>query len=181
EKPIADAAHLFMGSWGGILIACGAVISITGTLNAIVLGGSRLPYAFSNEGQFPKVFSFVHPKRLTPTWSLLLFIAITTVVSLVWSFFAALTIGAIIRVMVYFMVCISMIKLRKKDQGGKDFYKLRFGVFFAVAGILFSLWLLTASKITELKDVSICIFIGVVVYGLYKWFKNHPSKEKKNI
>src|SRR5687768_9223832 len=66
EKPLADAANLFMGKWGGILIASGAVISITGTLNAIVLGGSRLPYAFSSEGQFPSIFSFIHPKRRTP-------------------------------------------------------------------------------------------------------------------
>ena len=171
EKPLADAAHLFMGNWGGILIATGAVISITGTLNAIVLGGSRLPFAFSSEGQFPKVFSFIHPRRLTPTWSLLLFISITTVVSMVWSFFAALTIGAIIRVMVYLMVCISMIRLRKKNPAEKDFFKLRFGYYFAAAGILFSLWLLTASKLTELRDVSICIFIGIAFYVVYEWTK----------
>lgn len=177
EKPLADAAHLFMGSWGGLLIAGGAVISITGTLNAIVLGGSRLPYAFSSEGQFPKVFSFVHPRQLTPTWSLLFFIAITTVVSLVWSFFAALTIGAIIRVTVYLMVCISMIKLRKQERAEKDFFKLRYGNYFAVAGILFSLWLLTACKVTELRDVSICIFIGIVFYGLYERFKKGSLKK----
>src|SRR5688572_28589027 len=101
-----------MGKWGGILITSGAVISITGTLNAIVLGGSRLPYAFSSEGQFPSIFSFIHPKRRTPTWSLLLFIGITTIVSLAWSFFAALTIGSIIRVLVYLMVCGSLLRLR---------------------------------------------------------------------
>jgi len=173
EKPLAEAARGFMGNAGGNFIALGAVISISGTLNAIMLGGSRLPFAFSSEGQFPKIFSYINPKRLTPTWSLLLFIAITTVVSLVWSFFAALAIGAIIRVLVYLLVCISMIRLRRKNPAEKDYFKLRFGYFFAVAGILFAAWLLSSSKLTELRDISICILIGVIFYLLYTLFKKH--------
>src|SRR5688572_14195253 len=160
-----------MGNAGGNFIALGAIISISGTLNAIVLGGSRLPFAFSSEGQFPKIFSYIHPKRLTPTLSLILFIAITTVVSLIWSFFAALAIGAIIRVLVYLLVCISMIRLRQKNPQKKDYFKLRFGYFLAIAGILFSVWLLSSSKLTELRDISICILAGIVIYGLYEHFK----------
>ena len=176
QRPLADAARLFMGNWGGLLIATGAVISITGTLNAIVLGGSRLPFAFSSEGQFPKIFSFIHPRRLTPTWSLLLFIAITTVVSLVWSFFSALTIGSIIRVMVYLMVCISMIRLRQKKMAGKDYFKVRFGYFFATAGILLGGWLLLSSKWKELKQIGICLLIGIVFYGIFELLKNRSVK-----
>jgi amino acid transporter len=181
EKPLADAAHLFMGKAGGILIATGAVISITGTLNAIVLGGSRLPFALSTEGQFPKVFAFVHPKRLTPTWSLLLFIAITTVVSLVWSFFAALTIGSIIRVMVYLMVSISMIRLRKKKPAEKDYFKVRYGYFLATVAIAFAGWLLLSSKWTELRDIAICMLIGILFYGVFEFAKNRPMKNTGSI
>ena len=176
EKPLAEAARGFMGNAGGNFIALGAIISITGTLNAIVLGGSRLPFAFSSEGQFPKIFSYIHPKRLTPTLSLILFIAITTVVSLVWSFFAALAIGAIIRVLVYILVCISMIRLRRKNPDKKDYFKLRFGYFFAVTGILLAAWLLTSSKQNELRDISICILVGIVIYGLYERFKGPAVK-----
>ncbi len=179
EKPLADAAHLFMGKWGGILIAGGAVISITGTLNAIVLGGSRLPFAFSSEGQFPQVFSFIHPKRLTPTWSLLLFIAITTVVSLVWSFFAALTIGAIIRVMVYLMVSISMIRLRRKNPDKKDYFKVQFGNFLAVTAILFSIWLLTSSRLSELLDITVCMLPGIIFFVVFKWLKGTGERNNQ--
>lgn len=176
ERPLADAARAFMGNWGGLLIATGALISITGTLNAIVLGGSRLPFAFSSEGQFPKIFSFIHPKRLTPTWSLLLFIAITTVVSLVWSFFSALTIGSIIRVMVYLMVCISMIRLRQKKMAEKDYFKVRFGYFFAAAGIAFGGWLLFSSRWKELKQIGICLMVGIVFYGIFEWLRKRSVK-----
>ena len=181
EKPLADAAHLFMGNWGGILIATGAVISISGTLNAIVLGGSRLPFAFSTEGQFPQLFSFIHPKRLTPTWSLLLFIAITTVVSLIWSFFAALTIGSIIRVMVYLMVCISMIFLRKKKSAGNDYFKVRFGYFLATAAAAFAGWLLLSSKWKELREIGICMLIGIILFGLYELSKKRSGKNGREL
>lgn len=171
EKPLAESANLFMGKWGGILIACGAVISITGTLNAIVLGGSRLPFAFSNENQFPQLFSFIHPKRLTPTWSLLLFIGITTIVSLAWSFFAALTIGSIVRVLVYLMVCGSLIRLRITKPAEKDYFKVRSGVFLALMGIGFAAWLLSYSKGRQLLDIGICMSVGIVIFlgsSLYK-------------
>ena len=176
DKPLADAAHNFMGSWGGILIAGGAVISITGTLNAIVLGGSRLPFAFSNGNQFPKLFSFIHPKRHTPTWSLLLFIGITTIVSLVWSFFAALTIGSIVRVLVYLMVCGSLIRLRITKPAEKDYFKVRSGIFLALAGIGFAAWLLSYSKWRQLLDIGICMAVGVVIFIGFELYKKHSSR-----
>ena len=179
QKPLADAAHLFMGGWGGILIATGAVISITGTLNAIVLGGSRLPYAFSTENQFPQVFSFIHPKRLTPTWSLLFFIVITTGVSIAWTFISALTIGSIIRVMVYMMVCFSLIRLRKIRSAEKQYFKVRFGYALAIAGIGLAGWLLVSAKGKELRDIGISMLIGIIVYGCFELFKAKKLKKNK--
>jgi len=165
EKPLAEAASNFMGKNGGYLIAAGACVSIFGTLNAIMLGGSRLPFAFSNESQFPKIFSYISPKHFTPTWSLILFTITVTAVSLAWSFLAALTIGAIVRVLVYAMVCISMLKLRNKKPEG-DHFKVRHGYFLAITAIVVSVWLLSASKITEIRDVAICAAIGFIIYGL---------------
>ena len=176
QKPLADAADLFMGGWGGILIAVGAVVSITGTLNAILLGGSRLPFAFSKEDQFPKLFSFIHPVRYTPTWSLFLFSIITTAVSIAWSFISALTIGSIIRVMIYLMVSISLIRLRKLKPGETEFFKARYGYFLAVASIGFAVWLLLSIKEKELLDVGIACATGITLYVLFKLFKIKGKK-----
>jgi amino acid transporter len=86
EKPLAEAAGLFMGKTGATIIAIGALFSITGTLNAVMLVGSRLPYAFSEEKQLPGFLSFIHPKYKTPTWSLIIFTSITLIVSITNSF-----------------------------------------------------------------------------------------------
>jgi len=178
QKPLADAAVHSMGIEGGYLIAAGACISIFGTLNAIMLGGSRLPFAFSNENQFPKLFSYIDPKHSTPLWSLLLFSVIVTCVSLAWSFLAALTIGAIIRVMVYSMVCISMLRLRKK-QPGIDLFHVRHGYLLGASALIVSAWLLSASKITEIRDVAICAAIGLIIYGL-QLSSNRTNRKRKH-
>ena len=173
DKPLAEAAGLFMGKSGASIIAIGAIFSVAGTLNAIMLVGSRLPYAFSEEKQFPGLFSFIHPKYKTPTWSLLLFMSITIIVSLNYSFLSAASLSAITRVMIYGIVCTTLILLRKKNPDQANFYKLKHGNTIAVAGILITLWLLSSSRLRELRDVGIAILAGLVIYILV-------NRSKKN-
>ncbi len=174
-KPLAEAAGLFMGKTGSTIIAAGALISVTGTLNAIMLVGSRLPYAFSEEKQFPEIFSFIHPKYKTPTLSLLLFMTITIIVSVNYSFLSAASLSAITRVIIYGIVCISLIVLRKKNAAQTGYFKIRYGKFFAVAGIAISIWLLSSSGFKELKDVGAAIGIGLLIYFLVAWQKRKKT------
>lgn len=171
EKPLADAAGLFIGKTGATLIALGALFSITGTLNAIMLVGSRLPFAFSEEKQFPTVFSFIHPTYKTPTWSLLLFIAITIIVSITNTFIYAVTISVLTRVMIYGIVCITLLRLRKKQATQTDFFKIPYGNVIAITGILITTWLLSSSKLNELRDIGIAISIGLIIFVLHEYFK----------
>jgi len=171
EKPLADAADLFMGKTGAAIIAAGAVISVSGTLNAIMLVGSRLPFAFSQEKQFPQLFSFIHPKYKTPTWSLLLFMSITIAVSLNYSFLSAASLSAITRVMIYGIVCATLIILRRKNPGRSGFYKIKYGQFIAAGGIFVTLWLLSSTKLKELRDIGIALAAGLLIYLLMEWGK----------
>jgi amino acid transporter len=165
DRPLADASQLFMGKTGALVIALGAMFSVTGTLNAIMLVGSRLPFAFSEEKQFPRVFSFIHPKYKTPTWSLLLFMTITIIASLTYSFLEAATISAITRVMIYAIVCITLIILRKKKPGQTGFFKIKYGNVFAVLGVLIAIWLLSSAKSNDIKAIAIALGIGLAIYA----------------
>src|SRR6187455_229619 len=177
EKPLAEAAGLFMGKPGAVVIALGAMFSVAGTLNAIMLVGSRLPFAFSEEKQFPAVFSFIHPKYKTPTWSLLLFMTITIIISLNYSFLSAASISAITRVMIYGIVCITLIVLRKKRPEQSNFFKIKYGNTIAILGVIVTLWLLSSSKINELRDIAISVAIGLVVYLLMEISKRIIPKK----
>ena len=176
EKPITDAAQTFMGSAGAVFITLGAVVSIGGTLNSVMLIGSRVPFALSEEKQFPKLFSKLHPKNRTPVWSLIIFTAVTLTASLTGSFIYAVSISVISKVLIFLMVCAAMIKLRKKRPEEKNFYKLPYGYLFAIIGILASVGLLLSSEFSELVDVLITMAIGMLLYALYKIM----SRRKKN-
>ncbi|MGE0589040.1 MAG: APC family permease [Cyclobacteriaceae bacterium] len=166
EKPLADAAQFFMGSFGGNLITIGAIISIIGALNAILLVGSRLLYALSEEDQLPKSLSYIHPEFRTPTLALFIFTAVSLTIAVTGSFIYAITITAIIRTVMYAMVCGALIKLRNTKS--KAVYQIPFGRFFAVTGILFSTWLFSSSQLSEMRDVLVCMAAGLVILFIYQ-------------
>jgi amino acid transporter len=175
--PVADAARTFSGNTGSWLIAAGAVISITGTLNVLMLSGSRLPYAFAVEKQLPLFFSYVHQRYRTPTFSLMAFALLTLAVSLFWSFLTAITVGAIIRLLVYLFVCVSLIRLRQKNPASKEHFRLKGGVLLPVLAIGLSIWLLSASSVKEIRAVFYCLLAGLAVYLLNRGFSKAGKQE----
>jgi amino acid transporter len=179
ERPLADAASLFMGKTGAVIIAVGAIVSITGTLNAIMLVGSRLPYAFSVHGQFPGFFKTVHPRYATPVWSLWAFAIVTLIVSLSQNFIAAATLSAITRVMIYGIICLALLRLRKRQEGAKNFLKLRYGKQLAWLAFPIIAWLLSSSKPDELRSIAIAIGVGILIYLMIPKNRGQIWKKKE--
>ena len=169
DKPLTDAAQLYMGPVGAIIITTGAIISIGGTLHAIMFIGSRVPFALSEAKQFPGLFSHLHQKFHTPVYSLLTFSAISILVSVTGSFIYAVSISVITKILQFLVVCIVLIKLRMANPSATEYYKLPYGPAFAVIGIITSLWLLSSSKANEFRDVLLTIVIGIGVYGFYQF------------
>ena len=174
DKPQAEAAQGFMGKAGAVMIALGAFLSILATLNVLLLSGSRLPYALSLDGHLPAAFSKVHPAYKTPTISLMAVSLATLLVSLAWTFLSALTISVIIRITVYMVVCISLLKLRRDRNLQTDYYRVKAGPLLAVSGILISLWLLSTARMTEIESAGIFLAAGIAVYLLNRRFKGKP-------
>ncbi|MER7461354.1 amino acid permease [Streptomyces sp. NPDC097981] len=63
QAPFTDAVNAMFsadggagGTWGGVLVACAAVISMVGALNGWTLLSAQTPYAAARDGLFPKVF-----------------------------------------------------------------------------------------------------------------------------
>jgi len=72
QKPLADAGSRFLGTAGGAIISAGAIISITGNLNILLLSGSRLPFAMAEQKQLPAFIGNVHRSFFTPYVAILL-------------------------------------------------------------------------------------------------------------
>src|SRR5204863_5485525 len=81
-KPLADAGQRFMGTAGGVLISAGAMISIAGNLNILVLSGSRIPFAIAERKQLPSFLAQVNQRFCTPHASIMITAAVMLVVTL---------------------------------------------------------------------------------------------------
>ncbi|WKE64252.1 amino acid permease [Gallaecimonas kandeliae] len=71
SSPFADAASLLFGPWGADLVALGALISITGALNATILVAGVMPRAIALEGLFPARFARLNQHQ-APAYALLI-------------------------------------------------------------------------------------------------------------
>ncbi|MBN2829133.1 MAG: amino acid permease [Candidatus Cloacimonetes bacterium] len=83
--PLADAAKIFSGKIGYIIISIAAVLAFVTTAIAGILSASRYPLALSRDKLLPALFGKVDKKRQTPVISLLVtgtFIFITLLLPL---------------------------------------------------------------------------------------------------
>jgi amino acid transporter len=118
----------------------------------------------------PELFFRIHDRYKTPTFSLLAVAAATLAVSLAWTFLSALTISVIIRITVYMIVCISLLRLRKTRAAQTDYYRVSFGPLLAIAGICLSLWLLSHASGKEVRSALILVAVGIAVFWIYRRF-----------
>src|SRR5206468_7897755 len=56
NTPMADAAAVFLGSTGALLVGAGSVISMTGNNAGQVLSGSRMLFALAEHRELPAFF-----------------------------------------------------------------------------------------------------------------------------
>jgi amino acid transporter len=174
DKPLADAATLIMGYGGGFFITIGAILSILGTLNVQILSGSRLPFALSESNQFPRFFSYIHPRFRTPSVAVIFFAVLIVIVALVWDFMGSLAISVIARLLIYLLVCGALIRLRQKSPEG-DYFRLRFGIPLAVIGMGATIWLLSGTQIEEIRDMALWTVLGFVIFGLHQVFRKKTT------
>ena len=164
QRPLADAAMRIFGATGAALISVGALISIIGTLHAIVLLAPRIPFAMAEQGQLPRFLAATHPRFHTPYASILVSSAVMLALALAGSFIGALTISTISRVLVYGVTCAALPALRRRTDIPPPAFRLRAGIL--VSGIVLALcvWLLLHSGGSEARDVAIVAAAGVPIY-----------------
>ena len=168
ERPLADAAAMFLGPIGASIIAAGAITSIIGNLNVNLLTSPRIPFAMSTRGELPKILSAVHSKFRTPHIAIvvsgILMLALTLSSSLIY----ALTVSTIARLLAYAATCIALPTLRHKRDAPPAHFTVPGGTIISVAAVLLSIWLLSNSTFYEARDSAIAIAAGIVIYVVFR-------------
>ncbi len=176
ERPLADAAGQFMGSFGATFIALGAVVSILGNLNGGFLAASRMPFAMAEQHELPAFIGATHRKFKTPYVSLLLTSAAMFLLTIQSSFISALTIATITRLIVYATTCASLPVFRRKNNAPEAKFIAPFGTVAAVLSLILTAWLLTN---VDYKKEGLAILtaalVGLVFYFAYAFYRRRAS------
>lgn len=167
QKPLADAGSQFLGSAGGAIISAGAVISITGNLNILLLSGSRLPFAMAEQKQLPAFVGSIHKRFFTPYIAILITAAFMLILTLKSSFLAALTISVIARLVTYGATCLALPVLRTRRGVPAALFRLPAGTVIAILSLLLIVWLLLHSTRAEAKQAAIAAAVGLLIYFAY--------------
>ena len=173
ERPLADAAATFLGAWGPTMISAGALVSVFGTLNVIMLASSRLPFAMANHGQLPAMLTRVHPRFRTPHISIVIFAFAVLLFALPGTFIYAVKFTVITRVIVFASTCVALPILRRRAKTAAPRmtedephpFEIPGGILIAIVCVCLCLWLLANSGWVEIRDVSIAMAVGVIVYA----------------
>ena len=173
-KPLADAGSRFLGAAGGAIISVGAIISITGNLNILLLSGSRIPFAMAEQKQLPTPIGKVHSSFLTPYIAILLTAAVMLFLTLKSSFVAALTVSAIARLVTYAATAVALIVLRRRTGVPAAEFKLPAGSLIATLSLILIVWLLANSSWQEAKTAAIVAAFGLLIYLGYRLY-SRPS------
>ena len=170
QKPLADAGMRFMGAAGAAIISAGAIISITGNLNILLLSGSRVPFAMADQKQLPSFIGSVHRRFATPYVAILITAAVMLLLTLNSSFVAALTISAIARLVTYGATCIALPVFRRRSDVPPASFRLHYGTVIAILALLLAAWLLANSTWKEARAAALAAAVGLLIYFSYRMY-----------
>ena len=161
--PLADAAVLFLGGGGALLLTVGAVVSTSGNNLGGALAGSRILYALAERGDVPSVFAKIHPGFRTPVVSILTTSAITLVLAVSGSFTSLAPVSALARLIVYVCTCASVIALRRL---GPAPFTIPGGLLVPVVGLVGSVAIIGGATAIQLQVGGAAIVVGAMLFWI---------------
>jgi amino acid transporter len=179
KTPLADAAGKFLGNFGVVFIGIGALVSILGNLNGGFLAASRLPFAMAEHGEMPEMLAKTHQKFKTPYVSIILTSLVILILTIQSSFYTAVTIATITRLIVYATTCAALPVFRWRKNSPEAAFRAPFGIVAAILSLILIVWLL--SNVDYKKEglaILIAVIVGLVLYYAYRFL---GQKEVQNI
>lgn len=168
-RPLADASALFLGATGAAVITIGALVSIMGTLNGIVLAAPRILYGMAEQGELPRAFQATSARFRTPHVAILVSALVTLVFTLSGSFISALTISTLARLITYGATCAAVPVLRRRGNTEAALFNAPGGSGTAVLAMALIIWLLSNGTAREALQVAIAAAIGLAIFLAYRF------------
>lgn len=165
EAPLAETASRVLGPAGATLMLVGAGISMFGNLSGEMLNLPRVIFGAARDGVVPPPeLAAVHPRFATPHVSILVYMSVVIVYSLVGEFAQLAVLSSAGILLMYLGVVLSVLRLRRTLPAGAGAFRVPGGPLVPALAALAILWLL--SNLTRQEMTWTAAFLGLltVVY-----------------
>ncbi|AKB12438.1 amino acid/polyamine/organocation transporter, APC superfamily [Methanosarcina thermophila] len=122
--PLADVVAVSLGSDAFVLMSWIALFSTMNTVLVVMLGGSRIVYGMADAGSLPESLSRVHHRYHTPWVAIFGVVCFSALFVLLGDIAVVANISNFMIFIVFFMVNLSLIKLRYTDPDRNRPYKV---------------------------------------------------------
>ncbi|HDH98785.1 MAG TPA: amino acid permease [Deltaproteobacteria bacterium] len=179
EVPLIEVAKLFLGDTGAMIILVAGIMGLITTLNAFVIGASRLMLGMAREGVLPESLAKVSQKYGTPYWAIILITFFGILGAIFQQLFMVFQIASSAILIAFILVIISFIILRKKRPDMERPYVVPLypltpiiALFGSIAAFLFSL-------ISFESWIHWVIFGAATILGLFYYVSRVKNRELK--
>jgi amino acid transporter len=163
---VADYMQMLYGRRSGVLVSMLVLVASWGSVFAILLGFSRVPYTAAVDGHFFKPFARLHPTGKFPSTSLL-FMGGLSAVACLFSLADLISVLIVVQTMFQFAAqCIAVILLRRKAVGTPDTFRMPLYPLPALIALCGWLYIVISSKPTHIAIGLATAAIGAGVYLL---------------
>ena len=165
STPLVLTGGILLGSIGAIIMAIGALVSVSGSDESGTLGTARLSYAMSIDGLFPKIFSKVHKKYQTPYMALIIQGVIAFSLSIYSGLSQLISFSVFNLAFAFLLTCLALIVLRRNTT--KKLYGQH---ILPWIGIIICIYLIISTAFFNIFNIILGIAIILIGIPLYTFF-----------
>ncbi|MCX8011218.1 MAG: amino acid permease [Ignavibacteria bacterium] len=169
----------FFSNYAGGFFAIAAFISMLGVLNSVIMTQPRLEYAMAKDGLFFNVFGKLHPKYLTPHYSILIQAGFAILLFFLGDIENMLGYFTLSYVLQNALVYGAIFFLRKKSDY-KPTYAAPYWKFLAGLSILIQLYIAYGTFITY-PTSGVLASLGLILSGLPVYLYFYRMKKRSSL
>jgi amino acid transporter len=161
---VSDFMHHIYGNWAAVFITVLILIASFGSVYAILLGLSRIPYAAAVDGHFFSIFARLHKKGLFPYISLIA-LGVASALACLISLGDLITVVVVSQTLLQaVLVCIAAILLRRQKRGPTDSFKMPLYPLPALISLLGSAYIVYTSDLKFVVYAFLFLLLGIAIF-----------------
>jgi len=181
RTPVAEAALLFMGGAGALIMSAGSVVSMAGTNMGQVLTGSRMLFALAESGELPGFLATIHQRYRTPSNAIVVTTCVTLILALSGSFSGMALASGIARLVIYAGACAATLRLRHPRFVGRvppATFVIPFGSIVPAIAIATSLLIVAGATRQQLFGGAAALVLGAALFLANARFRRRSGREE---